>query len=104
MKSISIAHQAHLQALRALSNLKERELHIHELIKEKNYSAIVNEKKHYNKIVETLKDLIRSLKKDYDALKIANSLLGSEENKRDTKLKINSLIREIDYCISQIAD
>ncbi|MEY4127241.1 MAG: hypothetical protein RL737_1430, partial [Bacteroidota bacterium] len=33
MKSISIAHQAHLQALRALSNLKERELHIHELIK-----------------------------------------------------------------------
>jgi peptidoglycan hydrolase CwlO-like protein len=47
---------------------------------------------------------IDSLKKEYEALKIANSLLGSEENKRDTKLKINSLIREIDYCIAQLSD
>jgi hypothetical protein len=28
-------------------------------------------------------------------LKIANSLLGSDDNKRDTKLKINSLIRKL---------
>ena len=45
-----------------------------------------------------------ALKMQYDTLKIANSLLGSEENKRDTKLKINSLIREIDYCIAQLSD
>ena len=44
------------------------------------------------------------LKMQYDALKLANSLLGSEENKKDTKLKINSLIREIDYCIKQLSD
>ena len=43
-------------------------------------------------------------KKEYEALKIANSLLGIEENKRDTKLKINSIIREIDYCIAQLSD
>ena len=42
--------------------------------------------------------------KKYEALKIANSLLGSDENKRDTKLKINSLVREIDYCIAQLSD
>lgn len=47
---------------------------------------------------------MNALKKQYDALKLANSLLGSEENKRDTKLKINSLIREIDYCIAQLSD
>lgn len=47
---------------------------------------------------------IDELKKQYETLRIANSLLGSEENKRDTKLKINSLIREIDYCIAQLAD
>ena len=47
---------------------------------------------------------IEVLQKQYDALKLANSLLGSEENKRDTKLKINSLIREIDYCIKQLSD
>jgi chromosome segregation ATPase len=48
--------------------------------------------------------VIEQLKKDIETLKITNSLLGSEDYKRDTKLKINSLIREIDYCISQIAD
>ena len=47
---------------------------------------------------------IGTLKKDFDTLKMTNSLLGSEEYKRDTKLKINSLIREIDYCIAQLAD
>ncbi|MGL2994718.1 hypothetical protein [Flavobacterium sp. TSSA_36] len=47
---------------------------------------------------------IEMLKKQYEALKIANALLGSDNNKRDTKLKINSLIREIDYCIAQLSD
>ncbi len=42
--------------------------------------------------------------KKYEALKITNSLLGSDENKRETKLKINSLVREIDYCIAQLSD
>ena len=47
-------------------------------------------------------DEIVSLKNQIDTLKMVNSLLGSEENKRETKLKINSLIREIDYCIAQL--
>ncbi|TPD69702.1 hypothetical protein [Flavobacterium microcysteis] len=47
---------------------------------------------------------IETLKAQHDTLRMANSLLGSEENKRDTKLKINSLIREIDYCIAQLSD
>ena len=48
--------------------------------------------------------LNEELKKQNESLKIAKSLLGSDENKRDTKLKINSLIREIDYCIAQLSD
>jgi len=47
---------------------------------------------------------IEAIKSENEALKITNSLLGGEENKRDTKLKINSLIREIDYCIAQLSD
>jgi chromosome segregation ATPase len=47
---------------------------------------------------------IDALKAKYETLKIANALLGSDDNKRDTKLKINSLIREIDYCIAQLSD
>ena len=55
-------------------------------------------------IIQNQSSEIDNLKKDYETLKIANSLLGSDENKRDTKLKINSLIREIDYCIAQLSD
>ncbi|WP_445455325.1 hypothetical protein [Flavobacterium sp. HNIBRBA15423] len=47
---------------------------------------------------------IAELKDNVEDLKMVNSLLGSEENKRETKLKINSLIREIDYCIAQLSD
>ncbi len=47
---------------------------------------------------------ITALQKQLDTLKTANSLLGSDDNKRETKLKINSLIREIDYCIAQLSD
>lgn len=55
-------------------------------------------------IIQTQSQEIEALKAQYETLKIANALLGSEENKRDTKLKINSLIREIDYCIAQLSD
>jgi chromosome segregation ATPase len=54
--------------------------------------------------IQTQSREIEALKAQYETLKIANALLGSEENKRDTKLKINSLIREIDYCIAQLSD
>lgn len=40
----------------------------------------------------------------YEALKIANTMLGSDDNKRETKLKINALIRDIDHCIAQLSD
>ena len=54
--------------------------------------------------IQTQSREIEALKMQYETLKMANSLLGSDENKRDTKLKINSLIREIDYCIAQLSD
>jgi len=55
-------------------------------------------------IIQNQSQEIVALKAQYETQKIANALLGSEENKRDTKLKINSLIREIDYCIAQLSD
>ena len=54
--------------------------------------------------IQSQSDKIDALKSQYETLKIANGLLGSEDNKRETKLKINSLIREIDYCIAQLSD
>ena len=56
------------------------------------------------KIIQNQSLEIKDLKSNFDSIKITNSLLGSDEYKRDTKLKINSLIREIDYCIAQLSD
>ena len=38
------------------------------------------------------------------SLKLANSMLGSDQHKRETKLKINALVREIDKCITHLAE
>lgn len=46
---------------------------------------------------------LKTLKIKHDALKTANSFLGSEENKKEAKLKINALIKEINYCIAQLS-
>ena len=40
---------------------------------------------------------LTSFQNQLDTLKMVNSLLGSEENKRETKLKKNSLLRELSY-------
>ncbi|OAD91286.1 hypothetical protein A7A78_12580 [Aequorivita soesokkakensis] len=39
-----------------------------------------------------------------NSLKLANSMLGSDQHKRETKLKINALVREIDQCITQLSE
>ena len=78
--------------LRKIDHLEQTNLELNQEL-QKSTAFIQNQSKE-----------IDTLKKDYETLKIANSLLGSDENKRDTMLKINSLIREIDYCIAQLSD
>ena len=71
---------------------------------EKNNQDLKNELTKTASIIQTQSQEIEALKTQYETLKVANTLLGSDDNKRDTKLKINSLIREIDYCIAQLSD
>lgn len=54
-------------------------------------------------LLENQDKAYQELLSKYESLKLANSLLGSDDNKRDTKLKINSIIREIDSCIAQLS-
>jgi len=49
------------------------------------------------KVISDLEDQIASTK-------IANAIVGSKEDKHLTKLKINNLVREIDWCIAQLSD
>ncbi|SEQ36929.1 hypothetical protein SAMN05421824_1470 [Hyunsoonleella jejuensis] len=54
--------------------------------------------------IQSQERLNKDWEEKYEALKIANSMLGSDDNKRETKLKINALIRDIDHCIAQLSD
>lgn len=47
---------------------------------------------------------LQEWKEQYNSLKLTNAMLGSDEYKRETKLKINAMIREIDQCISQLTE
>ncbi|WP_228851902.1 hypothetical protein [Aegicerativicinus sediminis] len=78
-------------------------LHKQEVLKQTNTKLseeLVNQQKKYLQLQEEMSSWIEK----YESLKIANSLLGSDNNNRDTKLKINTLIREIDYCIAQLSE
>jgi len=71
---------------------------------EENAAALRTELQKAATMIQQQNEQIKTLQSESESLKMTNALLGGEENKRETKLKINSLIREIDYCIAQLAD
>jgi cell division septum initiation protein DivIVA len=54
-----------------------------------------------NKHSKTRESLLKC-KDESESLRVVNAMLGSDQFKRETKLKINTLIREIDVCITQL--
>ena len=78
-----------------LNRLKENHLSLTQL-KESNEVLLLKNK--------SLEEKILNLKEENKSLKIANNLLGSNEGKTQTKKKINSLIKEVDYCIQQLSE
>ena len=71
---------------------------------EKNNQDLRLELKNAAVLIQNQSKEAEALKTQLETLKMTNALLGSDDNKRDTKLKINSIIREIDYCIAQLSD
>lgn len=53
---------------------------------------------------ETTKKEVVDWEEKYESLKMAASMFGSNTNKTEAKLKINTLIRELDHCIAQLAE
>ncbi|MCO4821994.1 MAG: hypothetical protein KC469_08000 [Flavobacteriaceae bacterium] len=87
----------------SLENRISKVLHKTEVLKQANAKLIEELSQTQNKISDQ-KELINSWEEKYETLKIANSILGSDESKKETKLKINALIRDIDHCISQLSE
>ncbi len=87
----------------SLENKISKVLHKLEVLKQTNVKISEELAVQQQKNIEQQDD-ISSWADKYEALKMANSLLGSDENNRETKLKINTLIRDIDHCIAQLSE
>ncbi|PKP26005.1 MAG: hypothetical protein CVU03_05700 [Bacteroidetes bacterium HGW-Bacteroidetes-2] len=78
-------------------------LHRYETLKKKN-SKLEEELTLEKQIHSKTKNELEQWKEQINSLKIANAMLGSEQYKRETKFKINALVREIDLCIAQLSE
>ena len=87
----------------SLENKISKLLHKIELLHQTNTKLQDELVKVKNDHVTTQSSVIEWEEK-YKSLKLANSMLGSDTNKTEAKLKINTLIRELDYCIAQLAE
>ena len=92
-----------LEAIHTLEDKLQSLLSNYEFLKEENEILLQSTTTFQQKILEQEQKLANQ-KKEYDLLKIAKTIDGSGTNTRDTKLKINTLIREIDKCIIQLQD
>ena len=78
---------------------------LHEMTElKKNNTFLKDELVKANALNSNYLESLQQKEDDFKTLKFANSILGSDESKRETKLKINTLIKEIDDCISKLSD
>ena len=87
----------------SLENRISKMLHKLEVLKQSNLKLSEELKAYEEKIKEQEGELL-NWEDRYESLKVASSMLGSEEDKRKTRLKINALVREIDQCIVQLSE
>ena len=87
----------------SLENKVGKLLHEIELLQQTN-SRLENELIATRSNKDSSQKLVSEWEEKYNSLKLANSMLGSNTNKTEAKLKINTLIRELDYCITQLAE
>ncbi|MDB4009635.1 hypothetical protein N9484_01240 [Polaribacter sp.] len=90
-----------LEAIHLLQDKLKNLFSNYEFLKNENEILLQNASMYQQKLLEQ-QQLIEGQKKQYHLLKIAKTIEGSKENTRETKLKINTLIREIDKCIIQL--
>ena len=87
----------------SLENKISKMLHKMEILKQSN--ATLSERlANQNRNSAEQQKQIEAWAEKYEALKMASSLLGSDDHNRETKLKINTLIRDIDHCITQLSE
>jgi hypothetical protein len=94
-QTLEVVKQLESRAFQLIQKLKRLEANIKSVQVEKN--NLIDK----NKLQERE---IKRLISENERLKSANAILGSKDYKRETKLKINRLIREVDSCIVQLSE
>lgn len=89
----------HLEAIHLLEDKIKKVLYKYEFLKEENQVLLQNNAK-LHVLIQEKEEQLKKEQEEYKLLKIAKTIQGSNENTRETKLKINTLVREIDKCIT----
>ena len=87
----------------SLENKLSKLLHKLELLQQANQKLETELVSARNDKDETIKT-VSEWEQKYNSLKLANSMLGSSNSKRETNLKINNLIKDIDDCIARLSN
>ncbi|MBR9853036.1 MAG: hypothetical protein GYB37_00430 [Algicola sp.] len=87
----------------SLENKVSKLLHKMELLHQLN-TKLKLELQHLEGENKLKDDALNEWEEKYNSLKMANTMLGSNTSKTEAKLKINTLIRELDVCIAKLAD
>ncbi|OSY87720.1 hypothetical protein WH52_09830 [Tenacibaculum holothuriorum] len=88
-----------LEAIHLLEDRLQKLLVNYEFLKEEN-EVLLNSNAKLQYLLQEKQSELEAKEEEYKLLKIAKTIEGSNENTRETKLKINALIREIDKCIT----
>lgn len=92
-----------LQAIDSLEKKLQSLLSNYEFLKKENEILLQNNTALQQSLLSKQQEL-ENQQKEFDLLKVAKTIDGSSTNTKDTKLKINTLIREIDKCIVQLQE
>lgn len=88
-----------LEAIHLLENKLKDLLSRYEFLKEEN-EILLQQNGKLQILLSEREQQLMAQQKQFELLKVAKTIEGSKEDSRNTKLKINALIREIDKCIT----
>jgi hypothetical protein len=67
---------------------------------EEERTRLQKEKVHLSEQIKLKTVAFEELERRYETLKLAKSILGSDGNSHDAKIRVNRIVREIDKCIA----
>lgn len=92
-----------IQIVDSLENKISKLLHELEVLSSAK-ADLENELYYLKSVHQRVDKSVSDWEEKYNSLKLANSMFGSNTNKTEAKLKINTLIRELDHCIAQLSE